>query len=492
MAAQPNLEPSSLFHKSLPVGEVIVSFLHPKEFFDCLKVNKTWELHLDELSYWKIVLNHALHIVKNGPGWRMYRANWSQFLDAAKTKLEIKMALHYFLYMPKVIGIQNKYCTPLTNGLYHRDPTYVPSFAAFCNDFNFYKTLMTLTNADVSTKKEDVSNRLLRRDWSYAIGFAALNGHSNMVKFLVSQIDSAEIMTSFDLEDETPLHKAINHEEEAIVEFLVDEIPAEDLMNECDGETALHAAVLQDNWNILESLLKKIPSKDVMQENDTGRRALDLAVIHGKLEMLECFELYLSKEDFFLPNKDGETILHIACFQDEELEFEILEFLATAATKEDWLRIDMEGSNALHDAAHKQTPEIVEFIAKQIPPSDLMTRVLKYPDDLEEDGPGETPMHLTALQYMRGKEDALDVFKVLMFKVPWKDLTKLHWDRTPFEFFHKDTILLLMRYIASEPFLTILRNARIKPRNDVILIPDEILKFWPRNTVHTEFSNFFI
>ncbi|OMO66033.1 hypothetical protein COLO4_30806 [Corchorus olitorius] len=140
---------------------------------------------------------------------------------------------------------------------------------------------------------------------------SALSGHLDFTKILLNK--KPEFASQLDSLNRSPLHLASAEGQEQVVQALLAANPDACLVFDDEGKIPLHLAVMRGHVGVIHELISMKP--DSIKELVNGdQTVLHLAVRRNKLKALQELQKWV-KEDhelFFLPDHEGNTILHVA------------------------------------------------------------------------------------------------------------------------------------------------------------------------------------
>lgn len=156
----------------------------------------------------------------------------------------------------------------------------------------------------------------------------------------------------------TPLHEASNHDWERILEMIIksDSNINQELITakNNNGETILHVAAKRLTPKPVKYILK-LGVLNINEIDDKGNTALHLAqTSNSTLRVNEIVSMLLkSGSDVNLKNKEGKTVLHLAC---DKCSVKIVKMLINS--KSEINTIDNKGNTPLHYAAKSASDKI--------------------------------------------------------------------------------------------------------------------------------------
>ncbi|XP_062593371.1 ankyrin-2-like [Saccostrea cucullata] len=194
-----------------------------------------------------------------------------------------------------------------------------------------------------------------RNDGSSVLHLCCLKRNINMCKYLVNTYSDLLYVTNNN--GESALHKAAWSGYVDLVIFLVEK----GLDIKCtrnDGSTVLHLCCLNSKTDICKYLVNTYPDLLNVTDNN-GQNALHDAAWSGNVEILK---FLLDKgSDINIARKDGKTVLHLCCLNSKIVMCKYLvntyPFLLDVT--------DIDGGNALHDAAWSGNVEILKFLLEK-------------------------------------------------------------------------------------------------------------------------------
>ncbi|XP_048257810.1 serine/threonine-protein phosphatase 6 regulatory ankyrin repeat subunit A-like [Haliotis rufescens] len=226
-------------------------------------------------------------------------------------------------------------------------------------------------------------------DGSNVLHLACVNGHVDVVKYLLSQ-DTVNI-NSRGWRKRTPMMRAAEEGYKEVVELLVSKGADASLVDK-RGNNLLHLACQRGQME----LVKYIVSQDMVDINRRGLKKRSPVMIAAESGHKEVVELLVNKgADASLMDKKGNNILHLACqmghvevvkyvlSQDivdinsrgwktktpmmmaaEEGHKEVVELLLNKGT--DPSLVDKRGNNILHLACQNGQMEVVKYIVSKV------------------------------------------------------------------------------------------------------------------------------
>ena len=170
-----------------------------------------------------------------------------------------------------------------------------------------------------------------------------------------------------------------------------------------DGNTLLHIACAEENSKTVEFLVKN--GVDVMKPDRHGDAPIHITCKHSRLDVLRVL-LACTNCDPNQWNAEGDTALHIVCRMRTGNELQIFELLtstpgikSTLVNTEGIAPCDVvgdDGNTLLHIACAEENSKTVEFLVKN------------GVDVMKPDRHGDAPIHITC------KHSRLDVLRVLL------------------------------------------------------------------------------
>ena len=170
-----------------------------------------------------------------------------------------------------------------------------------------------------------------------------------------------------------------------------------------DGNTLLHIACAEENSKTVEFLVKN--GVDVLKPDRHGDAPIHITCKHSRLDVLRVL-LACTNCDPNQQNAEGDTALHIVCRMRTGNELQIFELLtstpgikSTLVNTEGIAPCDVvgdDGNTLLHIACAEENSKTVEFLVKN------------GVDVMKPDRHGDAPIHITC------KHSRLDVLRVLL------------------------------------------------------------------------------
>ena len=151
------------------------------------------------------------------------------------------------------------------------------------------------------------------------IHLASLNGHLEVVRFFISELNCNPNITG--RHDETPLHSAASHGHLHIVKYLIEEQNCNLSCKDEDDDTPLHAASRNGHLDVVKYLVLEKNCNPRVHRNIDSNTPVELALFNGHMEVVRFFISKFNRYPKF-PRKYWRTSLHPAAnhglFKEEQ------------------------------------------------------------------------------------------------------------------------------------------------------------------------------
>ncbi|KAG4390417.1 hypothetical protein GLYMA_06G294200v4 [Glycine max] len=222
---------------------------------------------------------------------------------------------------------------------------------------------------DIFDQDKDVVHCLNKSKRS-PLCLAVVNGNEQILKLLL-QIPLPADQPLSQCRRSSPLHTAIQHQKEVMIQAIIAIRPELVYLRDEDGNTPLHYAVdigYVDGFRILlkNSLPNKLDKTDqtALERNKKGYLPLHLACKRGYVKMVKEFlELEWPINPYIVLNQKGQNILHIAAKNGRG---GVVEYLLRNCKTYDLsiTQKDYDGNTPLHLASKNLFPEIIHLITE--------------------------------------------------------------------------------------------------------------------------------
>nr|XP_015866448.1 protein ACCELERATED CELL DEATH 6-like [Ziziphus jujuba var. spinosa] len=160
-------------------------------------------------------------------------------------------------------------------------------------------------NIDLVERFVDESNNLAyikNKEGMSALHLSATKGHIDVIRTMMRKCP--QICELLDDKDRTALHVAVESNKKNVVNFFLESLPFQDLVNnkDKDGNTALHLASIKKKSGILE-MLSDDSKIDKGAINNEGKTFLDIVLSDNQIAYFELVEIMMKlKRDTALPS----------------------------------------------------------------------------------------------------------------------------------------------------------------------------------------------
>ena len=168
------------------------------------------------------------------------------------------------------------------------------------NNLNYFKKLKESGELDTEKEYNESGDKILH--------IAAKKGKLKIVKYLIEEC-GAEV-DSLNINDSTPLHKAIGAFKGSTAEYLISECKADITIRDCQGCNALFVATCSRNIQIVKYLIEQCKAK-ANKTDENGNTPLHIAVKRGDLRIMK-YLVNQAKVKIDPINEKGNTPLHYA------------------------------------------------------------------------------------------------------------------------------------------------------------------------------------
>ena len=79
-----------------PIRRILLPYLDPMSFWECIKVCKKWNISLDNMQTWRRVFKNGIDRVP----LRTNKAGWLSVIDNALTRHHLRIAMYFFIHAP--------------------------------------------------------------------------------------------------------------------------------------------------------------------------------------------------------------------------------------------------------------------------------------------------------------------------------------------------------------------------------------------------------
>ncbi len=324
----------NLFNSSaFPFGRVIVSYLHPEDYFNCLQVCQKWKVDLNQNYYfkrvkiriWRCILE-MLHESKSSPDITRKWIWLKKESELSQLKLDLYVRLAIFLRKNLPL------CPPypadkeehevIRQFLLKPSPDNVPRIAGMRGNFPFFKTSFRILKKLKKKLKGDDD-----KGWDF-VDFLS--------KALCEGLDCA-VMFKHD--------------------WILEKLTVEDLMN----TDILKWAIVANNVDVVSILIQKLPAKALLNIDRRGKNETALIWANrvtrqrkAKNERLQSLERRRLGVD------------------DVISDLRMVKLIIEKMPPEGLTYTDERGESPLYQAAVLKQDEIVDLIIAKMPSTDLL------------------------------------------------------------------------------------------------------------------------